>query len=212
MKKITIVDFAGGNLNVLKKKLSDLGFDVDFSNNPLEISKASCLLIPGVGHFESAMNNLKKKNLVDILNEKVLGDKIPVIGICLGMQLFSKFSEEGNCNGLGWIDASTRLFRFNNPSVKVPNIGWKSLINKSENTFYSDEDVSQKYYFVHSYHVVCEFKGDILSETEYGGELFCSSLRHENMIGFQFHPEKSHKKGIQLLVKAINEQFDRYGV
>lgn len=212
MKKITIVDFAGGNLNVLKKKLNDFGFDVSFTNIPSDIAKATCLLIPGVGHFKSAMTNLQNRDLIEILNEKVLVSKIPVIGICLGMQLFSKFSEEGDCDGLGWINANTRLFKFNNPNIKVPNIGWKKLIMKNENTFYNQDDINTKYYFIHSYHVVCELKSDILSYTEYGGEFFCSSLRHENIMGFQFHPEKSHKNGIKLLVKAINEQIDNYGI
>lgn len=212
MKKITIVDFAGGNLNALKKKLNDFGFDAHFTSSTSKISNARFLLIPGVGHFKSAMNNLRDSNLIDILNEKVLVQKTPVIGICLGMQLFTDYSEEGDCKGLGWINAETKLFKPSDSSIKVPNIGWNRLIQNPENVFYSEEDLLQKYYFIHSYHVVCESTNDILSCTDFSGELFCSSLRKNNIMGFQFHPEKSHKKGLTLLIKAINQQIEHYGI
>lgn len=212
MKRITIVDFAGGNLNALKKKLNDFGFDAHFTSSTSEISNAKFLLIPGVGHFNSAMNNLRESNLIDILNEKVLVQKTPVIGICLGMQLFTNYSEEGNCDGLGWINAETKLFKPSDRSIKVPNIGWNPLIQNPENNFYSEEDLLQKYYFIHSYYVNCESTDDVLSYTDFSGELFCSSLRKNNIMGFQFHPEKSHKGGLMLLIKAINQQIEKYGI
>jgi glutamine amidotransferase len=209
--KITIIDFASGNLNALVKKLSDFGYDSEYTSDPNAVEKASFLMIPGVGHFKTAMGNLTNNNLPVILTEKVINQKTPVIGICLGMQLFSNYSEEGSAHGLGWIDAETRLLRFTDQKVKVPHIGWNNICWNDNKDFYTQEQIDHRYYFVHSYHVMCNNSNDILSLTEYGNVEFCSSIKHDNIIGFQFHPEKSHKKGMKMLAMAIDYLNNNYG-
>lgn len=207
-KKITIVDYATGNINVLVKKLKDFGFEAEYTNKANEIEKASFLLIPGVGHFSASMEKLKTDNLIDVLNKKVLHEKIPVIGICLGMQLFTKYSEEGNSSGLGWIDAQTKHFKFNDNNIKVPHIGWNTIHAKN-NSFIKEFEI-HRFYFVHSYYVECNNTSDVLTYTEYGGKQFCSSVQHDNILGFQFHPEKSHKEGMRMLANAIRTQMEKH--
>ncbi|WP_020601226.1 imidazole glycerol phosphate synthase subunit HisH [Spirosoma panaciterrae] len=210
--EITILDFDAGNLNVLVKKLGDFGFKAQYTNQISKLSDANFLLIPGVGHFRTAMNNLKRNNIIDILNKKALLDKIPIIGICLGMQLFSNYSEEGNCEGLGWISAETRLLKYNDKRIKVPHIGWNKIIPTHNNNFYSSNEINHEYYFIHSYYVKCNHEENVLSFSNYGNTLFCSSILYDNILGFQFHPEKSQRKGMEMLVKAINFQMEKYAL
>lgn len=211
LPKITIIDFASGNLDSLVKKLSDFGYESEYTSDPNVVEKATFIMIPGVGHFKTAMTNLWDFNLPELLTEKVIHKKTPVIGICLGMQLFSKFSEEGSVKGLGWIDAETKLLTYKNQEVKVPHIGWNTISQNSITDFYSIDQTSQRYYFVHSYYMHCKNSNDILSYTEYGGKRFCSSVKTENILGFQFHPEKSHKKGMEMLAMAIGKLNESYG-
>lgn len=197
---IIIVDFGLGNLRSIQHKLERLGVMARVSTAPQEITQADVLILPGVGHFATGMENLRRAGLVDVLTHKVREQSTPVIGICLGMQLMSKRSEEGDVDGLGWIDAVTRRFRFDsNPTPpKIPHIGWNTLRPARPHPLLAGIPATQRFYFVHSYHVCCANPADVLTTTHYGHE-FVSSFQRDNIFGVQFHPEKSHREGMNIV-------------
>lgn len=158
------------------------------------------MVLPGVGAFDHGMENLRSRGLVDLLSELVQGKKLPMLGICLGMQLFGRGSEEGRLPGLGWIASETVRFRFDPVStrLRIPHMGWNHVhITDSEGLFRGFED-EPRFYFVHSYHVVCDRTVDALATCHYGHEFTCA-VRRGNIFGTQFHPEKSHRYGMLLL-------------
>jgi len=197
---IVIVNYGLGNLESIRNMLKKVGFESVMSSNPEEIRKASKLILPGVGAFDSGMKNLNELKIIPVLEEEILEKKTPILGICLGMQLLTKKSEEGKMAGLGWIDAETIRFEFHEEEekLKIPHMGWNTIKCKKESTLFQDPFPEMRFYFVHSYHVVCQKGDDILTETHYGYD-FTSSFQKENIIGVQFHPEKSHKFGMRLL-------------
>ena len=194
-----IIDYGMGNLRSIQHKLGKINIDAQISSSLDDIQKAQFLVLPGVGYFAKGMDNIKRFGLFDILNQKVIEEKTPILGICLGMQLFSKHSEEGNAEGLGWIDAEAKLLRFNNNNYKVPHIGWGTLKPKRKSPILVGVEPDQRFYFVHSYHVVCYNSKDILTTTLYGDQEFVSSIHRGNIFGTQFHPEKSHRRGMKLI-------------
>ena len=194
---ITIINYNLGNSMSIKNMLGYLGVDSIISSDPNEIALADRLILPGVGHFKHGMEQLEKLNLIETLHQEVLIKKKPILGICLGMQLMTKHSEEGNCNGLNWIDASTRKFEINE-SLKVPHMGWNDVSYKNDTLLNEGISADPRYYFVHSYHVHCNQQSDVLGTSIYGYE-FVAAFQHENFYGVQFHPEKSHKYGMELL-------------
>jgi|SRR4030095_8425999 len=202
-KKIVIIDYGMGNLRSVFNKFRRMGYSSEISSEPSVIKKADKLILPGVGHFAKGMKNLKEKGIIDILNDKVLDKKTPIFGICLGMQLFSEFSEEGDCEGLGWIKAKTVRFRINDKiKYKIPHIGWNTVdvVNKAGiDDFLNGEDF---FYFVHSYYVQCTDTTDVWMTSWYESE-FTSAVKKSNLFGTQFHPEKSHDSGFMLLKKFI---------
>jgi glutamine amidotransferase len=167
------------------------------SRDPKLISKASGIIIPGVGSFDHGISNLRNLNLVETLEDSILNNKTKVLGICLGMQLMTNCSEEGKLNGLGWVDAETVKFRLNN-TYKVPHIGWNYISALKNKSLFLDIDDLYKFYFVHSYYIKCNIEEDIASKTWYGHE-FTSSFEKNNIYGVQFHPEKSHKYGMKVI-------------
>lgn len=203
--KYTIVDYGMGNLRSIQHKLKKIDIDATISSKPDDIETANVLILPGVGHFSEGMKNLSEYGLIPILNKKVLNDKTPILGICLGMQLFTSWSEEGNTEGLCWLDAVTKKFNFNNhkQSLKIPHVGWNTIKQTRENNFLDGIRVDQHFYFVHSYYVECNQKDNILSTTEYGIN-FVSSLQKDNIFGTQFHPEKSHLEGMRPIRNFIS--------
>ena len=201
--KTVIIDYGMGNLYSVFKKLKKLNAEVFVGNTTDSINKADKIILPGVGHFGKAMNQLYKLNIIDTLNTAVLIHKKPILGICLGMQLMTKRSEEGNLNGFGWFDAE--VIKFNISEVykfKVPHIGWNNIkINKKSKLMTGISD-SDKFYFVHSYHVITKSK-DILNTTDYE-YTFVSALEKNNIFGVQYHPEKSHDIGDTLFRNFID--------
>lgn len=191
-----------GNLRSVQKAFERIGVSVKISNNPDEILKAEKLVLPGVGHFEQGVKNLKDRGLFTVLNEGVLKNKIPIIGICLGMQLMTDFSEEGNCDGFGWIKGKTRKFSFQGNGLKIPHMGWNNLTISKPNSLYEGITSDNFFYFVHSYYVSCDVESNILAETNYGNK-FVSSFQKENIFGCQFHPEKSHDAGLKVLSNFV---------
>jgi imidazole glycerol-phosphate synthase subunit HisH len=203
---IVIIDYGMGNLRSVQKAFQRLNCPVLISRDINEIEKADKLVLPGVGHFAKGMNNLNEYNLINILNYKVNQAKTPVLGICLGMQLMTSFSEEGNINGLNWIDARTVRFNFSNlpdqSICKIPHMGWNNITVAKHNLFSSITD-SDFFYFVHSYYVKCNNDNDVLFRTNYNID-FDSGFIKDNIIGVQFHPEKSHSSGLKLLKNFIS--------
>lgn len=201
---VTIIDYGVGNLGSIHNMLKKIGINSIITSDIDIIENASKLILPGVGKFDYGIQELQNKNLIPILNKKVILEKTPILGICLGLQLFSKSSEEGKLPGLGWIDAETIKFRHDkNSKLKTPNMGWHNVHLKKESKLTKDLNIDSRFYFVHSYHINCRSTSDILMSTSYGYE-YTSAIEKENIVGVQFHPEKSHKFGMQLLKNFIN--------
>ena len=197
---IVIVDYKMGNLGSIHNMFSRIGIESTISGNPEIITAADSLILPGVGAFDAGMSNLKDLHLVEILNDMVIERKTPVLGICLGMQLLGKSSEEGVLPGLGWIDAESVRFNFEDEhkDLRIPHMGWNTLNIIQGGSILDSLPEEPRFYFVHSYHVRCNNDEDILARTRYGME-FVSVVRKGNIMGTQFHPEKSHKFGLALL-------------
>ncbi len=205
---LVIVDYGMGNLGSIVNMLKRVGIAAILSSDTDVIAQAEKLILPGVGAFDNGMRNLNHMGLVDVLNQQVLECKIPILGICLGMQLLSQCSEEGQLSGLGWLDAETIRFRFDgtHDSLKVPHMGWNTVHTRSSHPLLSGLEENNRFYFVHSYHMRCIPESAVLGETEYGG-LFTSVVACENIVGVQFHPEKSHKFGMRLLQNFVNWEW-----
>jgi imidazole glycerol-phosphate synthase subunit HisH len=201
---ITIIDYKTGNLGSIQNILKKIGEESIITSDKNEIANARKLILPGVGAFDTGMANLNKLDLVDILNYKVLVEKTPVLGICLGMQILSKNSEEGFLPGLGWINAETRRFKFiNTNSYKIPHMGWNYVRPNKESYLFKEMSSEARFYFVHSFFFSANDTTDILASTTYEIE-FTSAIEKENIVGVQFHPEKSHKFGMNLLKNFVD--------
>jgi glutamine amidotransferase len=193
-----------GNLRSVQKKFQRAGAEVDISSDLKEIINAQKLVLPGVGHFANGVKKLKELGIWDVLNKKVLEDKVPILGICLGMQLMAKHSEEGDIEGLGWFDAEVVKFRINDRlKYKVPHMGWNNAVHKKDSLLMKDVPSDAMFYFVHSYHIKCNDSKDILTSTEYEYE-FTSTIQKGNIYGTQFHPEKSHDWGEVVFRNFVN--------
>ena len=202
---IVVIDYGMGNLGSIMNMLKKVGADAVLSSGPADIEKAGKLILPGVGAFDSGVKNLSDFGLIPVLNHKVIEDKTPILGICLGMQLLTKRSEEGNLAGLGWIDAETVKFKFDGiQSVrnKIPHMGWNTVEITQKSWLFDGMYPEPRFYFLHSYHVDCGDEEDILTRTSYGCS-FVSSIIRGNIAGVQFHPEKSHKFGMKLLSNFV---------
>lgn len=179
--------------------LKKIGVPSIITGNPEEIRSAHKIILPGVGAFDVGVQKLKNADIWEVLNEKALTEKIPILGICLGAQLMTKGSEEGLLTGFSWVDADTVRFKIDRESkLKVPNMGWNYTHVCRESRLYKDLPTEPRFYFVHSYHFKFHNISQELTSTKYSYE-FCSSFEKENILGVQFHPEKSHKFGMKLL-------------
>ena len=202
---VVVVDYGMGNLGSVLKSLNYLNIDAKISESKSDIENASKLILPGVGHFSRAMIKLKELDYIDILNKRVLEDKIPVLGICLGMQLLAKSSEEGNAEGLGWIDARIEKFEIENKlRWKVPQMGWNSIHIQRDNVLLENVEQGELFYFVHSFYMICNEEKDILANTNYSYD-FTSIVQKDNIYGAQFHPEKSHEQGLKLISNFVSK-------
>jgi len=201
---ITIIDYKTGNLGSIQNILKRIGEESVITSDKKEIARATKLILPGVGAFDTGMSNLSGLDLIDVLNEKVRVEKVPVLGICLGMQLLSKGSEEGSLPGLGWIDAESIRFRFENSlEYKIPHMGWNFIKQHKTARLFDNMYTDPRFYFVHSYFLRVHDTEDILTSTTYEIE-FTSAVERGNILGVQFHPEKSHKFGIKLLKNFVD--------
>lgn len=196
---ITLIDYGVGNLASFVNMLNFIGVEVIQASKASQIRDAQKLLLPGVGAFDRAMAGLNSSGLREPLDEAVCERKVPILGVCLGMQLMGESSEEGQMAGLGWLRArSIRLTPDLRSKLKVPNNGWQDVYVKKPTTLIPDHEGVQRFYFNHSYHMVCENPDDVSGLTEFDGAKVCIVTRG-NIAGVQFHPEKSHRYGMSLL-------------
>lgn len=199
MQTISVLDYHMGNIQSVVRKVQQLGHSCKVINTPEEVLKADKLILPGVGHFGKAMEQLNQLNLIEALNTTVLEKKTPILGICLGMQLMAKSSEEGKAKGLGWFDADiVRLKVSDTLRFKVPHTGWNQVQQKKKSRLIDGISENAEFYFVHAYHIQLNDESDALHETVYETS-FVSAIEKENIFGVQYHPEKSHDVGERLL-------------
>jgi glutamine amidotransferase len=202
---ITIVNYGSGNIRAICNVYERLKVPYVVAEDPNKIRKAEKFILPGVGSFDFNMTKLNRSGLTDALHEMVLGKNIPVLGICLGLQIMAESSEEGSLPGLGWIKGKVK--KFDETKIvhkpKLPHMGWNSIFIKSVPELYEGVDTEKGFYFIHSYFIEVEDKENIMTTTTYGEE-FVSAIHKENIYATQYHPEKSHSNGIQLLKNFAN--------
>ncbi len=196
---ISIIDYGVGNLRAFANIYKRLGIPAEIVSSKERLEKSDKIILPGVGSFDHAMEKLNNSDLCLLLNDLVLKKNVPVLGICVGMQMMAKSSDEGKLNGLAWIDATVKLFDSSRIDgvTKLPHMGWNNVKASIKNPLFEHIEDSL-FYFLHSYYFVCENESNIIGKSEYG-LIFTSAVNHKNIYGVQFHPEKSHEHGIQLL-------------
>jgi glutamine amidotransferase len=197
---IVIVNYGLGNLGSIENMLKKVGLRSIVSSNPEDLGSATKIILPGVGAFDTGMRNLRRLGLDAALGVRVLQDKVPVLGICLGAQLMTHSSEEGTEQGLGWFAATTKKMRFDGIPGKwpLPNIGWREVVDARDAVLLRGFGARPRFYFVHSY-FLCPSSSSVISmRSAYGFEFVCG-MSHENIHCVQFHPEKSHRFGMRLL-------------
>jgi glutamine amidotransferase len=200
---IAIIDYGMGNLGSVFNMFKKIGAEAIITSDPDKIYKASKILLPGVGAFDTAMNKINNSELLPLLNEKALVAKIPILGICLGMQLLTHGSDEGLLPGLGWIEGQTISFKGKlQNSYKIPHMGWNSVNFQTNHKILEEFEGDISFYFVHSYYVKVMSEKNSLMKTQYDIN-FDSAIFKDNIFGAQFHPEKSHKYGMQLFKNFV---------
>lgn len=202
---ITIIDYGVGNIKAFYNIFKKLSVEVKIAQKPEDLLGSSKLILPGVGHFDYAMKRFSDSGMLNIVDDMVLNKNLPILGICVGMQMLAKSSEEGKMPGLGWIDATVKKIDvdFLAQSTRLPHMGWNDVIVKNKNLLLSNLDSNSRFYFLHSYFLEPKFENDSIAYSNYGKN-FTSVVNHKNIYGVQFHPEKSHHFGIQLLQNFAN--------
>lgn len=204
---MVVVDSGVGNIGSILNMVKKAGGKAIASSDPDVVAGAERLVLPGVGAFDAGMRRLRELRLIDVLNQKALEDRTPILGLCLGVQLFTLESEEGSLPGLGWFNARTVAFRLppDRRDLKVPHMGWNYLKLQRGHALLGSSDEPQRYYFVHSYHIRAEDVRDVVATSEYGYE-FPAVIARDNVFGVQFHPEKSHSFGLALFRRFLEWQ------
>jgi glutamine amidotransferase len=200
---ITVIDYGAGNIGSVLNMIRHVGGTAEVARNPNGVLSARKILLPGVGSFDNAMTRLGSLGLIEPLKQRA-DQGVPLLGICLGMQLLAKRSEEGKLEGLGLIPGQVRRFQFEGgmASLKIPHMGWNQASSTAHHPLIAGLSVDARFYFVHSYFFECENPDNALLKSFYGGS-FTSGVQHKNVMGVQFHPEKSHRFGMQLLKNFI---------
>jgi len=205
--KIGIIDYGMGNILSISNAIDYLGFEFGLIHQPDDFKKFSKLILPGVGAFKDCIQNLRHKNLIEILNHEVLEKKRPILGICLGMQVMAQNSEEGGFyKGLGWIDAGVVKIRPGDSENKVPQIGWNELEFSNESFLFRGVPKNSSFYFVHSYHMNCFNQNNVIATCNYTTQI-TAAIQKENIIATQFHPEKSQEVGLKVLENFISWNY-----
>jgi glutamine amidotransferase len=201
---IVIIDYGLGNLGSVWNMLRRVSPSAVMSSDPSVIVKADKLVLPGVGAFDEGIRNLVARGLLGLLERRVVQDRVPALGICLGMQLMAQSSEEGSLPGLGWLDAEVVRFKFSEEQgyLKIPHMGWSEITLQKEHPLFRGAEEGFRFYFVHSYHFRCRQTEDIVATCQHGYD-FIAAVAHDNIIGVQFHPEKSHRFGLKVLKNFV---------
>ena len=195
---ISIVDYGMGNLGSLANMLRYLKIGSRIITDPENVLSSEKLILPGVGAFGSAMKRIREAGLFDALDTAVRVKGAPLLGVCLGMQLLTNWSEEGEVPGFGWIPGKTVKLKVADAGLKVPHMGWNFVAHKTSSALTETLSEQARFYFVHSYHVLPEDDKNVLLETQYGGSIV-AGVGKDNVFGVQFHPEKSHRHGMEIL-------------
>jgi glutamine amidotransferase len=197
---ITIVDYGLGNIAAFANVYNRANIDISIARTADDLKGASKLILPGVGHFDHAMELLQQSGMRDTLDDLVLREKVPVIGICVGMQILARCSEEGKLPGLGWLDADVKAFKSQaaTKDMALPHMGWNDVHPLSPNKLFEELETEARFYFLHSYYFDCDRRQDVLAICNYGADFGCA-VHSANIYGVQFHPEKSHRFGTRLL-------------
>ena len=202
---ITIIDYGVGNIKAFYNIYNKLSINVKIAKKPEDLFSASKLILPGVGHFDYAMKRFSESRMLNVVDEMVMNQNIPILGICVGMQMLAKTSEEGVMPGLGWIDATVKKIDANllTQTTRLPHMGWNDVSVKIKIPLLKNLDFNSRFYFLHSYYFEPNLASDSIALSNYGKEFTCV-VNHKNIFGVQFHPEKSHHYGMQLLNNFAN--------
>lgn len=196
---IKIIDYGLGNILAFQNVYKRLNVDVAVARNAGDLHGAAKLILPGVGAFDHAMELLEQSGMRQPLDDLVLDKRVPVLGICVGMQVLARSSDEGQAPGLGWIDGHVKDFRsLRQKDLLIPHMGWNDVTPVSDTKLFDRLETGARFYFLHSYYFYCERRGDVAAVSTYGAD-FSSAVHCGNIYGVQFHPEKSHYFGTQLL-------------
>lgn len=201
---VAVVDYGMGNVGSIRNMLRKVGARATIASTPDILAEATKIVLPGVGAFDQGIEKLEQGGFRQVLDELVLHRHVPILGICLGMQLFTTRSDEGSRPGLGWIPGETLRFRRETmpAALRIPHMGWNTVSVRKSSPLFDGLTEEQRFYFLHTYHVVCDDAADVLTETDYGYR-FVSSFSRGNIIGAQFHPEKSHRFGMEFFRRFV---------
>lgn len=201
---IGIVDYGMGNLLSVRHAVEAVGYDARVSAEPSELREAERLILPGVGAFRDCMKSLHATGLVEVLHDLVINQGRPILGICLGMQAMARKSfEGGEFAGLGWIDAEVVRIQPDDPSLRVPQIGWNQVQPRTPSALFSGLPAGPEFYFVHSYFMKCVRPQDVIATCDYGGAV-TAAIGRDNILATQFHPEKSQEHGLRVLENFLS--------
>jgi len=202
---ITIINYGSGNIYAIGNIYERLSIPFKIAEHPEDVPGSEKIILPGVGAFDETISMLDKSGFRSVLDKEVLENRIPILGICVGMQILADKSEEGQLPGLGWVKGEVKKFDINllTEKPKIPHLGWNSIKVIKPNVLFDSIDEEHGFYFLHSYYFECKSADDTMSTTFYGNN-FASSVNHENIYGVQFHPEKSHHNGINFLKNFAN--------
>lgn len=200
MQKVAIIDYGLCNLDSVARVVEECGAEAHITGNTDGLDTATHIILPGVGAFPSAMKYIREQKIDEALNEQVIGNKIPFLGICLGMQLMAEKSfEVEECAGFGWIAGAVKRVEPFGEDNTVPHIGWNEVVHKHDSPLFRQIESGKDFYFVHSFHLEAENRAEVIAETPYAAGFVCAVQRDENIFGVQFHPEKSQKSGFQVI-------------
>lgn len=202
---ITIIDYGLGNIKAFVNVYERLNVSVSIAKTEDDLKASTKIILPGVGTFDHAMRKLNNSGMRETIDYLVLEQKLPILGICVGMQILSRSSEEGKLPGLGWINGTVKKFNSSglDSKIQLPHMGWNTIHSNKSNPLLINLNRDSRFYFLHSYYFRCDSQHDTIASTEYSIR-FASAINNKNIYGVQFHPEKSHQWGIQLLKNFAN--------